>query len=111
MLLLPKQHDFFNTDFFANFRPVGWVLGGIVAALFAILPGLFNAPKPAGHITNVQEVIQWKFFGDRDHTGNEQCQSQGTHPLSFAPFVSVAVSECVVGIPTNDVGRLDRSKC
>lgn len=33
-------------------------------------------------------MIQWKFFGDREHTGNEQCQSQGARPFSFAFFMS-----------------------
>ena len=57
--------------------PLGWVIGGAIAALFAILPGLFKDQHPPAKITDLQGIIQWKMFGDASHTGNEQCQ-QGT---------------------------------
>ena len=51
------------------------MVGGIVAALFAILPSLFDA-KFAAHTGNGEKIVRFKFFGDRDHTGNEKCQEQ-----------------------------------
>ncbi|KAI9676942.1 MAG: hypothetical protein M1817_006781 [Caeruleum heppii] len=57
--------------------PVGWVLGGLVSALFAILPGLFKKHKKQPSVEDATQVIQWAFFGDKDHTGNEECQKQG----------------------------------
>ena len=58
--------------------PVGWVVGGIIAALFAILPSLFKDTHPAAATSDTVGIIQWKFFGDKGHTGNEQCQ-RGTN--------------------------------
>ena len=48
--------------------PIGWVVGGLVEALFAILPGLFEEPKGRPHVDNTTEIIQWVMFGDADHT-------------------------------------------
>ena len=30
----------------------------------------FKAPKDPPDRTDVQQIIQWKMFGDKDHTGN-----------------------------------------
>ena len=59
---------------FAASGPVGWIIGGAIAALFAILPGLFQDQHPPASIHDVAGIIQWKMFGDASHTGNEQCQ-------------------------------------
>ena len=56
--------------------PVGWFFGGALATLFAILPGIWKKPHVAG-ITDKQAIVQFKFFGDSTHTGNEQCQTLG----------------------------------
>ena len=56
--------------------PVGWFFGGALATLFAILPGIWKKPHVAG-ISDKQGIVQYKFFGDSTHTGNEQCQSLG----------------------------------
>ncbi|KAI9670043.1 MAG: hypothetical protein M1817_004523 [Caeruleum heppii] len=57
--------------------PVGWVLGGLISALFAILPGLFKAKKKPPPLEDRTQILQWTFFGDRDHTGNEECHKRG----------------------------------
>ncbi|KAL9602195.1 MAG: hypothetical protein Q9179_002621 [Wetmoreana sp. 5 TL-2023] len=64
--------------------PLGWIVGGAVAALFAILPGLFDDTHQPADRTDVQGIIQWKLFGDKDHTGNEQCQ-KGTADVPGNP--------------------------
>ena len=56
--------------------PVGWIFGGAIATLFAILPGIWKKPHVAS-IGDKQAIVQYKFFGDSTHTGNEQCQSLG----------------------------------
>jgi len=56
--------------------PVGWIIGGAIAALFAILPGLFKK-KDVPSISDRQAILQYAFFGDPTHTGNEQCASKG----------------------------------
>ena len=56
--------------------PVGWFFGGALATLFAILPGIWKKPHVA-NIGDKQGIVQYKFFGDSTHTGNEQCQSLG----------------------------------
>jgi len=64
--------------------PVGWIIGGAIAALFAILPGLFKK-KDVPSISDRQAILQYAFFGDPTHTGNEQCASQG-NPNCTAVF-------------------------
>jgi hypothetical protein len=56
--------------------PIGWLVGGLVTALFAILPGLFKSAKIMPEVDNITHIIQYKMFGDALHTGNEQCQQQ-----------------------------------
>lgn len=48
--------------------PVGWLVGGLVAAFFAILPGLFSHQAAMPSKGNIAEAIQYKFFGDASHT-------------------------------------------
>ena len=64
--------------------PVGWIIGGAIAAFFAILPGLFKK-KDVPSIDDRQAILQYAFFGDPAHTGNEQCASQG-NPNCTAVF-------------------------
>jgi len=54
--------------------PIGWA-AALLIGLFTMLPGLLNK-KPAGHIGNNLEILQWSFYGDRDYTGNEECNQQ-----------------------------------
>ena len=68
--------------------PVGWMFGAAIATLFAILPGIWKQP----HVPNIgdkQGIVQYKFFGDDKHTGNEQCQSLGNQNCTavFGPGV------------------------
>lgn len=42
--------------------------------LLPVLPGLFKTQHPAAPITNVTQIMQHSFFGDKDHTGNEGCR-------------------------------------
>lgn len=52
--------------------PVGLFVGAVVGLLFAIIPGLFKKThSPTSN--NVTQIIQFAFFGDARHTGNEQC--------------------------------------
>lgn len=55
--------------------PIGWIVGGLVAAFFAILPGLFEKKYDPGQVDQTDKIIQWTMFGDRDHTGNEACRA------------------------------------
>lgn len=48
--------------------PVGWLIGGLIAGLFAILPGLFTHQASLPDAKNITQIIQWKMFGDADHT-------------------------------------------
>ena len=68
--------------------PVGWVFGAAIATLFAILPGFWKKPHVAD-IDDKQGIVQYKFFGDSTHTGNEQCQSLGNQNCTavFGPGV------------------------
>ncbi|KAI9678010.1 MAG: hypothetical protein M1817_005954 [Caeruleum heppii] len=65
--------------------PVGWIVGGLISALFAILPGAFKKSKPVPPINNTTQILQWVMFGDKDHTGNEECRKQG-NPNCTAVF-------------------------
>jgi len=56
--------------------PIGWLVGGLVIALFAILPGLFKPAKIMPEVDNITHIIQYKMFSDALQTGNEQCQKQ-----------------------------------
>jgi len=55
--------------------PIGWVGGGLVAAFFAIFPGLFKKTHDPGKIGQTDKISQWRMFGDQDHTGNEVCRA------------------------------------
>ena len=68
--------------------PVGWIFGAAIATLFAILPGAWKQPHVPG-ISDKQGIVQYKFFGDDRHTGNEQCQSLGNQNCTavFGPGV------------------------
>ncbi|KAL8838552.1 MAG: hypothetical protein Q9170_002094 [Blastenia crenularia] len=56
--------------------PVGWLLGGLVSALFAILPGLFSEEHGLPRINNMTETIQYKMLGQPHFTGNEECRKK-----------------------------------
>ncbi|KAI9894654.1 MAG: hypothetical protein M1814_002010 [Vezdaea aestivalis] len=57
--------------------PIGWVLAAAVTAFFAILPGLFKkVHEPPSN--NIAKIVQWSFFGDATHTGNEKCNQNLT---------------------------------
>ena len=68
--------------------PVGWIFGAALATLFAVLPGVWKQPHLA-NIADKQGIVQYKFFGDSTHTGNEQCQSLGNQNCTavFGPGV------------------------
>lgn len=68
--------------------PVGWIFGAAIATLFAVLPGAWKQPHVPG-ISDKQGIVQYKFFGDDRHTGNEQCQTLGNQNCTavFGPGV------------------------
>ncbi|KAI9673996.1 MAG: hypothetical protein M1817_002202 [Caeruleum heppii] len=72
--------------------PIGWVFGGVVSLFFAILPGLFDLKEPPSP-RNVTQIIQWAMFGDKDHTGNEKCQTMGNANCTavYGPGVMASV--------------------
>ena len=35
-----------------------------------VLPGLFKDMHPPAATSDIAGIIQWKLFGDKDHTGN-----------------------------------------
>ena len=56
--------------------PIGWLVGAL-AALFTILPSLYDQRSvqlPSSR--NATEIIQYAMFGDIHHTGNEKCREQ-----------------------------------
>ena len=63
--------------------PVGIFIGLAAMALFAIFPGIFEK-KHTPKSNNPTEIVQWAFFGDATHTGNEKCnenlESSGQEP-------------------------------
>ena len=52
--------------------PIGELVGTALAVLLPFLPALFDVKEP-GHSSNVTEILQFAFFGDRSITGNEGC--------------------------------------
>lgn len=68
--------------------PIGWLVGGL-AALFVILPTLFN--KHSADIPSARdatEILQYAMFGDRHHTGNEKCREQNPNcTLLYGPGI------------------------
>ena len=67
-------------------NPIGVLFGTIVAMLFFILPGMFGGGRrpEAPPLHNTTEIIQYTFFGDSTHTGNEKCQQ--TTPNCIASY-------------------------
>lgn len=55
--------------------PVGILLGAAISLFFAIIPSLFDVKDPPP-TSNPAKIIQWTFFGDTGHTGNEGCNKQ-----------------------------------
>lgn len=72
---------------FAVAGPIGLFVGAAVALLFTILPGLFEK-KNEPLTTNTTEILQWAFFGDAKHTGNEKC-NQGLENNDQTPNCTV----------------------
>ena len=48
--------------------PIGAVVGLAATLLFAILPGIFEKKEPPSS-NNLTQIVQYAFFGDKDHTG------------------------------------------
>ena len=53
--------------------PIGFIVGGLLSAVFSILPGLFDLFKDPPPSNNLTKILQFIFFGDQDITGNEKC--------------------------------------
>ena len=49
--------------------PVATLIGLAVGVLFTILPGLIDSFKDSPPTNNPAQIIQFAFFGDKDHTG------------------------------------------
>ena len=65
--------------------PIGVIFGTAVALLFFLLPGVFGKKGPAAPpLRNTTEIIQYAFFQDATHTGNEKCQK--TNPNCIASY-------------------------
>lgn len=71
-------------DAFLEAGPIGVFLGTGLAMLFFILPGVFTVLPEPPPITNNTQILQYAFFGNKDHTGNERCQQD--HPGCVAMY-------------------------
>ena len=74
---------------------IGVVVGAAVALLFIIFPGIFKeAHEPEA--SNITQIIQWKFFGDATHSGNEKCnenlKDNGQTPNCTVTYGAGAIS-------------------
>ena len=49
--------------------PIGLLLGAAVATLFFFLPGLFESEELPAPTDNKTEIVQYAFFGNKEHTG------------------------------------------
>ena len=65
-------------------NPLGIIYGTLIALLFFILPGAFKSAPTPPPTNNNTKIIQYAFFGDSDHTGNEKCAKQ--HPGCVASY-------------------------
>ena len=48
--------------------PIGWLVAGLITAMFAILPGLFGHTKTQPNNKNITQITQYQMFGDGGHT-------------------------------------------
>lgn len=81
--------------------PVGWIIGGVVTAFFAILYGLFKT-KDVARISDRQAILQYAIFGDPTHAGNEQCTFQGN------PKCTVVFGGTIIPLnPTSSINAND----
>ena len=67
-------------------NPVGVLFGTFIGILFFILPSVLKNDddgKSRPHLNNT-EIIQFNFFGDYKHTGNEKCAKE--HPGCVASY-------------------------
>lgn len=92
----------------AELGPLGWVIGGLLSAFLAIIPGL--AMDNYDHqpwVVDVQGILQWSFFGDAEHTGNEKCRTSSAtrqaDPNCVAVFGAAMIAQ-VLRIPVYDAG-------
>ena len=89
--------------------PVGLFVGAVAGILFAILPGLFKK-KHEPLATNTTQILQWAFFGDATHTGNEKCnqalEDNGQAPNCTASYGPGTLSVRILQNPTPDCGIL-----
>ena len=81
---------------FAVAGPIGLFVGATVALLFTILPGLFEK-KNEPLTTNTTEILQWAFFGDAKHTGNEKC-NQGLEDNGQIPNCTVVYGPGTISV-------------
>ena len=65
-------------------NPIGVIYGTLIALLFFILPGAFKSAPTPPPMNNNTQIIQYTFFGDKGHTGNEKCAKQ--HPGCVASY-------------------------
>lgn len=65
-------------------NPIGILYGTLIAILFFILPGVFRSGPTYAMTKNSTQVIQFSFFGDAKHTGNEKCAKE--HPGCVASY-------------------------
>ncbi|KAL8714418.1 MAG: hypothetical protein Q9220_001751 [cf. Caloplaca sp. 1 TL-2023] len=64
--------------------PIGIMLGTAIGILFSILPGLFKPIVKPPLVTNTTQIVQFKMFGQANHTGNEKCRE--TNPNCVASY-------------------------
>ncbi|KAI9805766.1 MAG: hypothetical protein M1833_005259 [Piccolia ochrophora] len=56
--------------------PIGWVAEAIILVVVTFFGALFEPYKEKPLFDNPQQIVQFRFFGDRDHTGNEKCREE-----------------------------------
>ena len=101
---------------FLGSGPIGLLVGAAIGLFFSIFPGLFHEKAPP-KTNNPAKIIQFAFFGDPDHTGNEACNKQraqahqeqnctalyGTGTLS--KILNLSIFDIIVLLMTTNGGR------
>ena len=83
--------------------PIGFLLGGLISSISIGLlesrKAISDPPDTGQNSTDtaaIEQIIQYKMFGDKDHTGNEDCR-KGTSGQPGNPNCVVLYGAGVIG--------------